>query len=189
MLVDARGMECPKPVILTKKALESMNEGTVETVVDNEVAKNNLNKLAGSMGYEFKFDKVSDTEFHTFITIAKGKKVAEKEEPFVVMIGQNKMGEEEELGKILIKSFIYTVRETEPYPKAMLFYNSGVKLTCEGSEVLEDLKYMEEKGVQIISCGSCLDFLHLKENLRVGEIGNMYLIYETAKSGRTVSIG
>ena len=85
---------------------------------------------------------------------------------------------DEELGKILIKSFIFTVSETSPYPKTLVFYNGGVKLTCEDSPVLEELKKLEDLGVEIISCGTCLDFLNLKESLRVGSISNMYTIYE-----------
>lgn len=86
-----------------------------------------------------------------------------------------------ELGKILMKSFIYTVSETSPYPKTLIFYNEGVRLTCEDSQVLDDIKKLEDLGVEIISCGTCLDYLNLKENLKVGSISNMYTIYEKLK--------
>lgn len=96
----------------------------------------------------------------------------------------------EELGKILIKSFMYTLTETRPYPKTMLFYNSGVYLTCEGSEVVEDLKKLEAEGVEIISCGTCLDYFNIKDKIQVGEISNMYTIYEKMKNAsNTVNIG
>ncbi len=90
-------------------------------------------------------------------------------------------GGSEELGKILMKSFMYTLTEATPFPSTLLFYNSGVYLTCEGSEVLEDLKTLEAEGVEIISCGTCLDFYNIKEKLQVGEISNMYTIYEKLK--------
>lgn len=86
---------------------------------------------------------------------------------------------DEKLGAILIKSFLYTVSQTAPLPKTIVFFNGGVKLTCEGSEVLDDIKSMADNGVKIISCGTCLDFYGLKEKLAVGEISNMYTIYET----------
>lgn len=193
--VDARGLDCPKPVILTKKALSEMSEGSIETIVDNEVAKDNLNKLANSLGYDFEFNKVSDKEYRIVITIVKSedeKKVraeVEDNSRSVIMIAQDRMGEDKELGKILIKSLFYTIRETTPFPEAILFYNTGVRLTCEGSEIIEDIKFLEDNGVRIISCGTCLDFLKLKEDLRVGEIGNMYLIYETALNKKVISIG
>jgi selenium metabolism protein YedF len=97
----------------------------------------------------------------------------------VIAITADTMGKgNEELGKILIKSFVYTVSETPPYPKTMVFYNGGVRLTCQGSPVLDDLIRLEDKGVEIISCGTCLDFLELKDKLKVGSISNMYTIYE-----------
>jgi selenium metabolism protein YedF len=88
----------------------------------------------------------------------------------------------EELGKILIKSFIYTLTQSTPYPSCLLFYNGGIKLTCKGSEVLDDLKKLEEEGVEILSCGTCLDFYKMKDNLGVGEVTNMYVILEKLKN-------
>ena len=85
------------------------------------------------------------------------------------------------LGKILMKSFIYTVSETEPYPSTIVFYNTGVKLTIEDSEVLDDLIALEKEGVEIISCGTCLDFLEVKDKLAIGSVSNMYTIYEKLK--------
>ena len=95
----------------------------------------------------------------------------------------------EELGKILIKGFIYTVSEYENLPKTIIFFNSGVKLTTEGSECIDDLKKLQAKGVKIVSCGTCLDYYGLKEKLLVGEVTNMYTIYETLyKSSKVISI-
>ena len=88
----------------------------------------------------------------------------------------------EELGKILMKSFVYTLTEATPYPSTLVFFNSGVYLTCEGSEVLEDLRKLEAEGVEIISCGTCLDYYEIKDKLKVGEISNMYTIYEKLKN-------
>lgn len=195
--VDARGQACPKPVIMTKKELDNIDKGIVVTIVDNEVAVGNISKLANSLGYEFQVEKKKEDEY--YITITKGE-VKESDfsqikedssDNFVIAFSSNTMGKgSEELGKILMKSFIYTLTEYEPYPKTMLFYNSGVNLTCEGSEVIDDLKKLESKGVEIISCGTCLDYYGLKEKLQVGEISNMYTIYEKLRnSSNTLNIG
>lgn len=197
--VDARGQACPKPVIMTKKELDKMDKGLVVTIVDNEVAVGNVSKLASSLGYEYKVDRKKEDEY--YITIAKGEGETQSEEiketkkadshNLVIAFSSYTMGKgSEELGKILIKSFMYTLTESKPYPKTMLFFNSGVYLTCEGSEVLEDLKKLESEGVEIFSCGTCLDYYKLKEKLQVGQITNMYTIYERIKNAsNTVSIG
>ncbi|MCF6460974.1 sulfurtransferase-like selenium metabolism protein YedF [Clostridium sp. Cult3] len=194
--VDARGEACPKPVIMTKKELDKVGEGVVTTIVDNEVAKDNVSKLANSLGFEYNVDEVSDREFH--ITITKGEAAVDTDVPksddfkdLTVAFASDTMGKgSEELGKILIKSFVYTLTEATPYPSTLIFYNGGVHLTCEGSEVLEDLKKLEEEGVEIISCGTCLDFFGIKDKLQVGEISNMYTIYEKLRNPmNTVTIG
>lgn len=177
--IDARKMACPKPVILTKKELDAMEKGTVCTLVDNKVATENLSRLAESMGLKAKVEEVGEDYK---VTIEKDHSVEVKadNETFVIGIGTNVMGHgDEKLGAILIKSFLYTVSQTAPLPKTIVFFNGGVKLTTKGSEVLDDLKNLADNGVKIISCGTCLDFYGLKESLEVGEISNMYTIYET----------
>ncbi|TJX67721.1 sulfurtransferase-like selenium metabolism protein YedF [Soehngenia saccharolytica] len=195
--IDARGLECPKPVILTKKELDSIKEGKVRTTVDNEVARENLIKLAKSQNADFEVEELEGGLFA--VTIEKKasietenhKKMVEVDENFVIAIQSEHMGRgDEKLGKILMKSFIYTVKETKPYPKTMLFFNSGVKLTVAESEVLDDLKALENEGVEIISCGTCLDYFNLKDKLEVGSISNMYTIYEKLRnSTNVVTIG
>lgn len=190
--IDAKGLACPKPVILTKNALDDMEEGKVSTTVDNEIARENLKKLANSLNMECKVEDISDEEF--IVTIEKKKtlnKEEEKEERYTLAFSSDKMGKgDDELGDILVKSFIYTVTETKPLPNTILFYNGGVKLTVEGSPVLEDIKKLEKEGVEIISCGTCLDFFKLKEKLGVGTISNMYTIYENlSQADKTLVIG
>ncbi len=186
--IDARGLDCPKPVILTKKELDNLQEDSLTTIVDNEVAKENISKLAGSMGYDYDIEE-KDGDF--FINIIKDldrlvevKKDKEdsKLKDMTIGFSSDTMGSgNEQLGKILMKSFIYTVSETEPYPSTLVFYNTGVNLTIEGSEVLDDLINLEKEGVEIISCGTCLDFLEKKDKLKIGSISNMYTIYEKLK--------
>jgi selenium metabolism protein YedF len=198
--IDARGLACPKPVILTKKGIEGIKEGSIKTIVDNEIAKDNLSKLAKSMNLEYKVEQDLDGNYE--VTTIKGKeehvndteitkKVEQINDGAVIVIPSDLMGSgDPELGKLLMKSFIYTVSETKPYPKAILFYNSGVKLTLKSSAVLEDLISLEEAGVEIISCGTCLDFYELKDELGIGEISNMYTIYEKMNATQnTITIG
>lgn len=189
--IDARNQACPRPVIMTKKQLDNMENGKLITIVDNEVAKENVSKLVNSLGYEFSVEKL-DKDY--YIHILKGNIIGDsphKSSPkdqgdlkdMVIGFSSNTMGSGDvKLGKILMKSFIYTVSETKPYPKSLVFYNEGVRLTCEGSEVLDDLKALNEEGVEIISCGTCLDFLNLKEDLKIGSISNMYTIYEELRN-------
>ncbi|AFS79850.1 selenium metabolism protein, SirA-like protein [Gottschalkia acidurici 9a] len=182
--IDARGENCPKPFIMTKKALDEIQSGTILTIVDNEVAKENVSKLAKSIGLEY---NVESKEGDFYITINKDSKETTDSDhgvcdvtnfkDNVILFTKNKMGHgNDELGKVLIKGYIYTLTELEEIPKTLLFVNGGVLLTTEGSEVINDLKKLEEKGVKIVSCGTCLDYYDLKEKLLVGEIGNMYVI-------------
>ena len=98
----------------------------------------------------------------------------------VVVIASDRMGEgNDELGKVLIKGFIYAVSQLDTLPKAILFYNGGATLTTEGSDSLKDLKEMEAQGVEILTCGTCLDYYQLKDKLAVGSVTNMYSIVET----------
>lgn len=189
--VNAMGDTCPIPVIKTKKAIEGLNgAGVVETFVDNEIAVQNLKKMADQKGYKASCEKLGDNQYKVKMTI--GEAVEEKKEEFakksersdssentVVVISSSKMGEgEEELGKVLIKGFIYALTQLDTLPKTMLFYNGGAFLTCEGSESLEDLKFLKEQGVEIFTCGTCLNYYGLTEKLQVGEITNMYVIAE-----------
>lgn len=185
-MIDARGLLCPEPVIRTKKELDKdVNE--VETLVDNEVAVNNLKKLAESLGASA---TVKNIENYYSVKIVKGSGVSNSNsDNIVVAISQDHMGADEELGKILIKSFIYTLTEAVHKPKHILLFNSAVKLVCSGSECLADLKALVDKGVQVNACGLCLDFYKLKEDVQVGGITNMYDIYEKmADAGHLIRI-
>ena len=119
------------------------------------------------MGENAKTDEASGECF----TCGKPKTVA--------VISSDKMGGgSDELGGALMKAFVYALSQQETLPDTILCYNGGVKLTCEGSESLEDLKGMAERGVEILSCGTCLNYYDLKEKLAVGEVTNMYVIVE-----------
>ena len=105
----------------------------------------------------------------------------------VVAIDADTMGRgNDELGNVLIKSFIYVVSQLKELPKAMVLYNGGAKLCTEGSECLEDLKNMEEHGVEILACGTCLSFFDMKEKIAVGKISNMYDIVDTLNNAEKI---
>ena len=102
----------------------------------------------------------------------------------------DKMGQgDDELGTVLIKGFFHALGEVSPKPDTLIFFNAGVKLTVQGSDVLEDLHSLEEKGLTILVCGTCLDFYGLKEEIRAGTVSNMYDIAETMLSaGKVIRI-
>ena len=189
--VECRGEQCPIPVVKTIKAIGEMKEAdTVQTHVDNETAVQNLTKLAESKGFAVKSEKIEDKHFVVTMEVTAPGAAAAAEEPAVSCIpdrrgstvyafGTNVMGSgNDELGATLMKGFIYAVSQLEELPKTMLFYNGGVKLTTEGSASLEDLKSLQAQGVEILSCGTCLNFYGLSEKLVVGEVTNMYAIVE-----------
>ncbi|EHM42279.1 sulfurtransferase-like selenium metabolism protein YedF [Anaeroglobus geminatus] len=183
--VNAVGMVCPLPVIETRKALKE-NE-RVETTVDNKVATENLRRMAAQMGYEYDLKEEGADRFVVTITKTQGAETAETDpdtaakaaDEFVVVIDSVTMGNgAEQLGKNLMKTFIYTLTEQEVLPQRIIFYNGGVQLLTEGSEVLEDLQKLAAEGVEIYGCGACLNFYGLTEKVKVGEITNMFSIVE-----------
>ncbi|MFZ5639516.1 MAG: sulfurtransferase-like selenium metabolism protein YedF [Bacillota bacterium] len=189
--VDARGLPCPMPVINTKKILDNIREGTITTIVDNDAAKENVLALARGMGCDVKVEQ-KDNDFYIQITKTDFCSLAKNEESgnTVIFCSSSELGRgSAELGAILMKSFMFTLVESAERPRAMLFVNSGVYLTCEGSPVLEHVRNLQEQGVEILSCGTCLDYFKLKEKLLVGQISNMYTIYEKLnKADKVISI-
>ncbi|MDD2427661.1 MAG: sulfurtransferase-like selenium metabolism protein YedF [Eubacteriales bacterium] len=196
IIVEAEGLACPFPVIEAKKALRSSGSEDVLLRVDNEVAVGNLKRLATSMQREYSVKELSaelfevtikgETEGAAEASAKTAAVLAETDSEYIVQISSNHMGAgNDELGAILMKSFIYSLTEQDRLPVALVFYNTGVELTCEGSAVLEDLKTLEKAGVSLLSCGLCLDFLKLKEKLLIGEITNMYRIAELIRTYRT----
>ncbi|MCF2625087.1 sulfurtransferase-like selenium metabolism protein YedF [Fusobacterium perfoetens] len=177
--VNAIGEVCPKPVIMTKKALKEIESGVVEVSVDNETSKENVQKMAKEMGHKFETKEENGVFIITITKTGETEKSAEKEENIVVSIGSDKMGEgEDELGKILIKGFIYALTEAETLPKTVLLYNKGVLLASTFEDTVKDLKVLEERGVEILSCGTCANFYHVQDQIKVGTLTNMYTILE-----------
>ena len=193
--VDAMGDQCPIPVIKTKKALKEITETTlVEVHVDNEIAVQNLSKMAKQKNLEYKCEKLEEQHYIIKINAeAEGVSIQQKapaendkeicypdrKSNTVVVLSSNQMGNgSEELGQILMKGFIFALTELDELPSTVLLYNSGVKLSTEGSNSIEDLKTLQAQGVEILSCGTCLNYYDLTEKLQVGDVTNMYFILE-----------
>lgn len=177
--VDAIGQVCPVPIIMTKNALKDIEKGQVEVSVDNRISLENLQKMSKEMGYDYTVEESGDIFKIVINKMRESVELRESEENTVVVIDSLHMGKGDvELGRILMKGFIYTLSEMEELPKTILFYNEGVKLAIEGAESLQDLKSLEERGVEILSCGTCLNFYGITEKLRVGSVTNMYTILE-----------
>lgn len=195
--VDARGLNCPQPVIITKRALDSIKEGTVTAIVDNAVAKENVAKFATANHCSV---TITEEGEHFILTITKGvtgKEITQSVEPtqkgsarnHVFLITQEIMGHgSDELGAVLMKSFFVTIVEKEPLPQAMLFLNGGVKLTLQDSPVMTHLQTLADRGVTILSCGTCLDYFQEKERLAIGGITNMYTIMDMITDYKTITI-
>ncbi|MGL5000962.1 MAG: sulfurtransferase-like selenium metabolism protein YedF [Cetobacterium sp.] len=181
--VNALGLTCPMPVILTKNALKNLTEGSVEVSVDNKISKENIEKFSKEMGYSF-YTKSEGDIFVIKITKEnlykeKTENILESNENIVIVIHSDKMGEgDSALGETLMKGFIYTLTEMENIPKTIIFYNKGVFLTAKNQSTINDLKSLEDRGVEILSCGACINFYNLEATLGVGSITNMYTIIE-----------
>lgn len=189
-IIDARKMNCPQPVILTKKQIDA-GENQITIIVDNETAKSNVIKFASKFNYHHSEKEKSDGIYIIIENDGANKtreeKIQNKSNKNGILISQEFLGSgSDELGKILMRGFIYTVTQTKPYPKFIVFLNGGVKITSEGSESIDDLKILQELGVEIVSCGTCLDYFNLKEKLLVGEISNMYDIVELLNNSENV---
>lgn len=182
MKVNAIGDVCPIPVVKTKKAMQELQGAdTIEVLVDNEIAVANVSKMAKGMGANVTSEKVADKEYKITIEVTGEEAACAccEEENLVVVISSDRMGNgNDELGKVLIKGFIFAVTQLDKLPKTLLFYNGGATLTAEGSDSLEDLKHLEKQGVEILTCGTCLNYYGLSEKLQVGSVTNMYTIVE-----------
>ena len=200
VIVDAVGDQCPIPVVKATKALRELTEpGTLEVRVDNEIAVQNLTRMAAGNHLPVKSEKMGEHLFVVTMEVAEPAGDTPVEAPglfcapdargdLVVAVDSETMGRgSDELGKLLMKSFLFAVGQLPQLPKTMLFYNGGAKLTVEGSASLEDLKGLEAQGVKILTCGTCLNFYGLTDQLAVGGVTNMYSIVETlANAGKVI---
>ena len=197
LTIDARGEACPIPVVRTLKALGALGgPGSVETIVDNEIAVQNLTRMGEGKGCAVSAEKTGEREWRVTVTTAVAPSVPDAqaesatcEAPVpgapapaaprrvVVAVTSETMGTgDDALGKKLMASFVYSLTQLDQLPATVIFYNGGAHLTCEGSPVLDDLRGLAESGVEVLTCGTCLDFYGIADTLAVGEVTNMYVI-------------
>lgn len=185
LTIDALGDKCPVPVVKAKKALGTIDEGTVEMLVDNETSVHNLESLAKSLKCAVAVEEQEKDKFSVRITKDENSaSAAAADAPSnagtrVVVFPSQVMGQgNDELGATLVKAFVFSLTQQDNLPDTLLFYNGGAHLTCEGSPVLEDLKKLADAGVEILTCGTCLKFYGLDDKVQVGDVTNMYVIVE-----------
>ena len=185
--VDCRGLACPQPVMETKKALDTSETKEVVVLVDNPTSRENVSRFAASQGYQV---SMKDEKDHSAITIRRGDGGEREERPSPAESPPRKgIGVLHRLrihgegfggiGGILMRAFLHTLGEADVKPEKIILVNSGVKLACEGSPALEDLQTVASQGVEILACGTCLNYFEVKEDLRAGRISNMYEILMT----------
>jgi selenium metabolism protein YedF len=178
--IDCRGQACPAPVIATKKALEESDTG-IRVLVDDGAPRENVVRFVKNRGYQV----IETAEADGWSLLVSGSTTAEEAPRStvtatasgdrVLLITSNRLGDgSEELGYLLMKNFIFTLLETPQQPDRILFLNSGVLLATEGTETVEALKQLEERGVELLACGVCLDYFKKKDQLAVGQVTNMF---------------
>ncbi|MDE6456172.1 MAG: sulfurtransferase-like selenium metabolism protein YedF [Dysosmobacter sp.] len=200
VVVNAVGEQCPIPVVKATRALREMTEpGLLKVHVDNEIAVQNLTRMASGHKLAAKSEKLGEKEFVVTMEVTEPTGETPLEEPplscapdargsLVVAVDSAAMGRgSDELGKTLMKGFLFAVSQLPQLPETMLFYNGGAHLTCRGSDSLEDLRSLEAQGVEVLTCGTCLNHYGLAEELAVGSVTNMYSIVEKlAGAGKVI---
>jgi selenium metabolism protein YedF len=182
--IDCRGLKCPEPVLKTRKALAE-GAGSFTVLVDNESARDNVSRFARTSACEVEVTEV-DGGFLVAVTPGAGEApqgsgevpvVCDTATTTVIFVSSDEIGSgERELGTTLMKSFIYAAVEADAPPSSMVFMNSGVRLVTENEETIVNLMKLADRGVDILVCGTCLDYYKLKESLKVGRVSNMYEI-------------
>lgn len=181
--IDCRGLNCPEPVLRTKRALEEEPDAAINVIVDNETARENVQRFARSKGRNTEWLE-KENAFHiaigvgvvgeTALKVGNLESAPSKEGP-VLLISTDQLGQgSSELGLLLMRNFIYTLTKRDDLPRAIVFMNSGVRLSIAGSAVIEELEELSSKGVTILVCGTCLDYYELKSEHKAGLVSNMY---------------
>jgi selenium metabolism protein YedF len=196
-IVDARNLSCPEPVILARKAIEQNEQVTV--IVDDDTALENVKRMATKLGCTVEIEKLQDGAHELHLTRTAKIIDSRKDEAicngpgqrgsFIIVFSANTMGRgNDELGGVLIRTFIHTICEQENKPQMIIFYNTGVQLTVQDSAVLDDLKQLAEGGVEMLVCGTCLNYFDIKDKLAVGVVSNMYDIADAmSRAGRLIA--
>jgi selenium metabolism protein YedF len=193
--VDCRGLACPQPVINTKNALQD-GQAPILVIVDNEAACTNVSRFAEGQGARVAVTRQGE-EFRLEIDAGEGVPAEEAvpvvgsapgERNMVVLVSSEGMGSgDEELGATLMAAFLDTLSQFRGELSHAIFVNAGAKLAVENSAVLEQVRHLEEVGVQVLVCGTCLDHFGIRDKLAAGSVSNMYAIIETlSRAGRII---
>jgi selenium metabolism protein YedF len=198
-ILDCIGMPCPQPVLRVKEALDAGGTA-IEVVVDNEASQNNVARFGRSRGHAVNCRKKGESLYT--ITITAGDNTTDQtfeadayscglptSAKMIYVISSDSMGRgSDQLGWALLQTFVQTIKEVRPLPEKIVLYNSGVKLVATESGALEALRQLQAAGVEILACGTCLDFFQLKSAIQVGQISNMLEIMSTmAEADKIVS--
>ena len=180
-VINARGLACPAPVLQSKNAIEEKKLNSIEVMVDNEAAKQNVSRFLESQGFEVSVQE-QGSDFQIIGRRKEGmdfegvmdEKPGAAKKKIMVMVATDCMGHgDDDLGSKLIVSFLKTLKEMEDELWRLVFVNNGVKLTISDSEVLPVLKELEEEKTHILVCGTCLTHFNLLDKKQVGETTNM----------------
>ena len=203
--IDARGLPCPQPVILARKALAEGGFDTLEISVDDAAARENLLKFGAYA--KCVVEELPGEGAITLILLTPSGNVPKSREvapaplvaanpvagpvrPQVLLLSSDGIGSgDPDLARLLMRGFVYTLTEADQVPQRLLLMNSGVRLAVAGSESLANLKKLEARGVEVLACGTCLEFFKLTNDLAVGGITNMYEIAGHLLEGPSLSIG
>jgi selenium metabolism protein YedF len=183
--IDARDLACPEPVIRVKKALES-GEREIKILLNSSTSVQNVQRFAKSRGCDVVTTE-QDGVFTLEIKQISGEDEKTAAEAPVLLVASDQLGSgDASLGELLMTAFINTLPESKTRPSKILFINRGVFLTTEGSRVLDTLQQLANQGIEIFSCGTCLNHYQLKDKLKVGQVTNMYDTVENLLSAAKV---
>ena len=186
--IDALGLLCPRPVILAKKLIKEEKPEEFAVLVDNEIATENLSKMADQLGYDTGVEK-EDKVYKVSFKKNKDKKLEQdySKDEFIVVFSSDELGlGDEEFSKKLLEGFVYSLSEKDQVPTYVVLYNRGVRLSTINENTVADLKKLEARGTTVLSCGLCLGNYKLKEELKVGQVTNMDKIVDLQIHYRTV---
>ncbi|MBN1957181.1 MAG: sulfurtransferase-like selenium metabolism protein YedF [Desulfuromonadales bacterium] len=191
--------KCPYPVVETRKQILANPGETFVVIVGDQAGRDNVSRLATKMGYNSSAVQAGDGFSLTLtpedvpeeasVTAPAPALTSQGSGKTVIYCGSDRMGDGDDgFGRVLMRNFITTLLEMDPLPDMVLFVNSGINLTTEGSDVLEALEKLDQQGVDLATCGLCLEFYEKKEQLKVGRVTNMYEMVEVqCQAGRVVS--
>ena len=178
--LDCRGLACPHPVIKTKELTDRGDLQQVTVLVDNPAAQENVSRFLQRAGFQVQMEGQGDTlaVIGSRAVAAACQVLVEKPEEaprkILVLIGADRLGRGDAvLGAKLMASFIATLKEMGPELWCVVLLNAGVKLAVAGSQVLGGLLDLEQSGVRLLVCGTCLNHFQLLEAKQLGETTNM----------------